>query len=107
MSVSLFAVRGKSMLPRFRHGDLLILKTGSNLIPGDVAVFQDPAVGPVVHRIILKTDDGYQTKGDNNPVQDPVMRTSHHLVGKVWLRVPFLGYPRLLLELFNLPGSFT
>ncbi len=54
---------------------------------------------PITHRVvgILKTEAGekaYRTKGDNNQKEDRAVILQSEVIGKVFFRIPMLGYVR-------------
>lgn len=54
---------------------------------------------PITHRVvgILKTESGekaYRTKGDNNNKEDKAIIRQSEVIGKVFFRIPMLGYVR-------------
>ena len=54
---------------------------------------------PITHRVvgILETESGergYRTKGDNNNGEDKAIILQKEVIGKVFLRIPMLGYVR-------------
>ncbi|RLI84741.1 signal peptidase I [Archaeoglobales archaeon] len=73
---------GTSMYPLIKPGDYLLIDTSpEDLKVGDIIVYyyQGKFVG---HRIIGITDEGYITKGDNNPQPDPVVKKSM-IIGEI------------------------
>jgi len=90
------AVQSDSMVgdgqDNFAKGDLIIVRSLSvdeikNLKVGDIIVFRDMVGGMRAlntHRIIEVLDDGgylrFITKGDNNPVSDPIAREPQDIV---------------------------
>ncbi len=81
-------------------GDLvLVRKVPPNEIhEGDVIMYK---VGKyeIVHRVINKTDDHFQTKGDANPYMLPFEYNVSYsqVTGKVVGKIPYLGWPKVLL----------
>ena len=54
---------------------------------------------PITHRVvgILETESGekaYRTKGDNNNKEDKALILQSEVIGKVFFRIPMLGYVR-------------
>ena len=99
----LTAVVSDSMIPVFYKGDMLMVYGSPEYHVEDIVVYENPATRlPIVHRIINITDEGnFITKGDNNPVADPGYITPgpidpSSVKGKVILRIPFLGWVKLL-----------
>lgn len=87
----------------FDKGDIMILKGADpeRLQVGEVIVFQSSLKEyPIIHRVVEK-NDVIQTKGDNNPTQivNPKLNekyiTNDQLVGKAWIRVPWIGYIKI------------
>jgi len=87
----------------FNKGDIIILRgvTFDNLKIGDILVYQSKLSYPVIHRVVEK-DDLIQTKGDHNSMQivEPVLNEKYvmkdQIIGKAWLRVPYLGYVKII-----------
>jgi signal peptidase I len=89
-------VRGDSMLPTYRNGDLLVIMERASFAPGVAAAYRIPPgeVGEgriVVHRVVAATDGHYTMKGDNNPQSDPSVPSSQEMVGAVVLQLPGVG----------------
>jgi signal peptidase I len=90
----------------FNKGDIIILKGVSfdRVNVGDVIVFQSKLDYPIIHRVVYK-DDVIQTKGDHNAKQltprdtdgklDERSITKDQLIGKAWLKIPWLGYVKI------------
>ena len=87
-SAMFVVVRGESMEPTYRQGELLYTRTASSYQPGDIAVYKIPdgMAGEgslVVHRIKEVLPDGtYVFQGDNKPSPDDVRPDRAHLIGK-------------------------
>ncbi|TFG16093.1 MAG: signal peptidase I [Promethearchaeota archaeon] len=107
-----------SMAPNINKGDLLFIqgkdaediKNGSAIeLDGDVIVFDAWGLegwvfapqDPVVHRVIDKWLDGsiwyFQTKGDANPLPDPVPVPEDRVLGAVIGGIPFIGWIKIVL----------
>ncbi len=104
-------VRGMSMLPLFREGDVVFLvhKAPEEIKVGDIIVYRSLRGHLIIHRVIAIIDVGgsleYITKGDNNPRDDsflfefpPGRGVSYdRIVGVVWsvdghpFKIPYLG----------------
>lgn len=107
-------VKGNSMLPLLREGDVVfIIKPGPYEIKeGDVIVFWTPDnTTLVIHRVIkvvkVNNVSYYVTKGDNNPFKDtyyPVGVPYGKVVGKVAsmgnsvYKIPYIGYITLMFK---------
>jgi len=99
-------------------GDLIIVQgvgpeeiEGAPYPDGDIIVFHQPSAGGelIVHRAIEKEirDDGeiyFTTKGDGNAGPDSVPVPGDQVVGKVILRIPWIGHIALFLH--NSSGIF-
>ncbi len=98
-----------SMQPNVNKGDVLFVRgeETSNVQNGDVIVFD--AIGlwygapqePIVHRIVDKwiSDEVWYfvTKGDANEYPDPVPIPEKGIFGVMSLRVPFIGWVKIVL----------
>jgi len=74
--------RGISMLPAIHPGDVVIIDTKPDSIQiGDVIIYKygDKLIG---HRVIAIVQEGYITKGDNNPYPDNLV-PKDAVIGKV------------------------
>jgi signal peptidase len=90
-------IRGDSMEPTYRTGDLVILRTSDAYVPGDIIGYRVPdgEVGGgrlVVHRIAGGDPEaGFVFLGDNNPAPDPWHPVGSDIAGRVWIAVPAVG----------------
>ena len=95
-----------SMTGTINKGDVIIYETLDETVEiGDIIVFKSEDVR-VIHRVIDKKDSGtgmrYYTKGDANSNKDEGYREKSDIIGKVKLRIPYLGQLTLLLnDLFD------
>ncbi len=81
----------------FNKGDALILAGTKHVAVGDVVLYINPELGyPIIHRVVNITDDGYVIKGDRNPAQDPWVVKQEWLKGRAILRIPLLGWIRVV-----------
>lgn len=104
-------VASGSMAPDINTRDGLILRPANqeNLQVGQVVVFPDPEVHSqhIVHRIVgieQKGDASYlTTKGDNNPVADPILIPATSVEGRVALHLPGFG---IFFDFVNSPYGF-
>jgi signal peptidase len=91
-------IRGSSMLPGYRTGDLVIARTEATYDVGDIVAYRVPAgeIGAghiVVHRLTGgDAVSGFVVQGDNNDTPDPWHPTARDIVGEVWLRAPLIGF---------------
>ena len=102
-------VSGRSMLPRYHTGDLVLVRRQSTYRVGDVIAYHvpkgDPMAGAqVIHRIIGGNAwQGFVVQGDNRTAPDVWHPTAKDVVGAKVLRIPraylvlqFLRSPLLL-----------
>jgi signal peptidase I len=94
--VSYIVVRGTSMLPLFRTGDLVIVRDQAAYSPGDVVAYRVPdgelgAGQVVIHRIVRTEDDRFVTQGDNKQDPDPWFPRTGDIVGRPWVLLPGMG----------------
>lgn len=83
---------GSSMQPLLHGNDLALVRAASSYHVGDVVLYQSQVLHrPVLHQIILIQNRNYFFKGENNDFVDPGYATESELVGKLWLRVPWVG----------------
>jgi signal peptidase I len=100
-SMTYLVVRGDSMEPTYRSGDLVVLRTAARYAVGDIVGYRVPAgeIGAghlVIHRIAGGDADlGYAMQGDNNPSIDPWMPRPTDIAGVAWIALPAAG--RLLV----------
>lgn len=98
---SIMTVMTGSMEPAYQVGDIIVIrKTNENeLQVKDVITFistdEELNGQPITHRIIDITEENgqkkFETKGDNNRIADETPVTSDRILGKVQLRIPFVG----------------
>lgn len=104
-----YVIISPSMVPNINVLDAVVtMRTDADkLKKNDVITFvsQDPRHSgiTVTHRIvgIKKTESGgyaYRTKGDNNNVEDQTLVSYDKVIGKVMLRIPYIGYLQQLLN---------
>ncbi|HLC80213.1 MAG TPA: signal peptidase I [Candidatus Nanoarchaeia archaeon] len=104
----------------FNRGDVLFLrgKAAEDIQVGEVIVFQSSKPQPIIHRVVKKWQENgkyyFQTKGDNNPDSlnlkngniDETKISQEYVIGKAWLRLPYLGWVKIGFAwvLFKLTG---
>ena len=103
--------RGFAMSDGFNKGDIIILKGDGDPSIGDIIVYGIPdQPDPIIHRIVGKQNQAghnvYKTKGDHNCGANPFEARIEQgqIIGKSLLRVPWLGWVKLL---FMKMVSFT
>ena len=86
-------IYGISMNPRFKAGDLVLLRAQPSYHVGEIVGYHSQKLGkPVMHRIIKIDASGhYWFKGDNNNFIDPEHPLANQLFGKEWIRIPGVG----------------
>lgn len=87
-TASYVIIAGASMEPTLHQGDLVIARHSTAYEVGDVATYQHPQVGPVIHRIIDREGPHYTFQGDNNPWVDSYEPVNAEIIGKSWLHIP-------------------
>jgi signal peptidase I len=91
----------------FNKGDIIILRGVSfdSLKTGDILVYQSKLSYPIIHRVVEK-DDVIETKGDHNQkqIKDAVLNeqyiTKDQILGKAWIKIPYLGYVKIWFTQF-------
>ncbi len=93
-------VDGRSMLPTYEDGDLVIARERSTYSPGDVIVYDAPIDSQfnVIHRIVEAADGGFVTQGDNMDKADGWIAPHETIYGSAWLHVPNGGIAITLLR---------
>jgi signal peptidase I len=90
-------VRGVSMLPTYKGGDLVITHKASSYAKGDIVAFKVPKGDfgegvVVIHRIVDgSAEDGFILQGDNNGWRDDWRAKPKDIVGKSWVHAPKIG----------------
>ena len=97
----LFSIQTDSMYPELLPGDLVVgtnVKDKGELRPGDIITYWTIIDGERVlntHRIIEIYDGGgywiFQTKGDNNTLEDPLTVHESEVVAQYKFRIPGIG----------------
>ena len=87
-----YVILSGSMEPMIPTGSVVVVDTADrDVFPGDVATFSRHG-DLVTHRILSKTEDGYQTKGDANTDPDTGTISAEDIRGKVLFHMPVIGY---------------
>lgn len=93
-----FTVQSGSMEPTIHTGSMLFVKPAKDYNVGDIVTRRtnDPKI-TITHRIADKKDDEgritFKTKGDANESSDIETVNQRDIIGRVFLTVPFMGYP--------------
>ncbi len=103
-----FAVTSNSMAETLKRGDVVFVRQVSfdELEPGDVVTVRSTGDKfHFTHRVvgIDKEKRTITTRGDANNSDDPMPTEAERIVGKLWYKVPLLGY----LSIFFLNFSKT
>lgn len=83
-----------SMEPAIKTGSICFVNTNAayeEVQTGDIIAFKQ---GPkqVTHRAVVVTEEGIETKGDNNDVSDGITTTKENFIGKTVCSIPKIGY---------------
>ena len=79
---------GHSMLPRYRQGDVMILRKQASYHIGEVAAYHNRELNTVVmHRITAVSGGHYQFKGDSNTWTDSYRPTASEIIGAEWFHI--------------------
>ncbi|MFH1637840.1 MAG: signal peptidase I [Candidatus Woesearchaeota archaeon] len=96
-------MEGYSLKDGFNKGDIIILlgKEPKSIKSGTVVVYSTERYAyPIIHRITKSWESDnkvyFQTKGDNNPAPDPEIVTEEKILGKAVIRVPLLGWIKII-----------
>lgn len=97
-----FVIISPSMEPNIHVRDAIVTmrKDEDKINKGDIITYisKDPSHYGIriTHRVIGKFDNdngiAYRTKGDNNNVEDSKLVNHEDVLGKVMLRIPYVGY---------------
>ncbi len=108
--VPLAVVKGYSMCPTLREGDLVFTykPRPEDISIGDIIIYSTRTGDLIIHRVIriykIGTNYYYITKGDNNEAPDPFRVTYEMIKGKVIMignstfKIPYLGYLSLWIH---------
>jgi len=80
-----------SMSNTIDKGDVVIIDKNSNYSVGDIVAFKKGR-RILVHRIVYKSENGYNTKGDNNKNRDNWLVTNDDIVGKYMFKIKYIGW---------------
>lgn len=84
-----------SMEPAIHTGSVCFVNTKADyedIEVGDVISFKLETGGYTTHRVIGITEEGIETKGDNNENSDGITTTAENFHGKTLFSVPYAGY---------------
>ncbi|MCD4962532.1 signal peptidase I [Enterococcus casseliflavus] len=94
-----YTVISGSMEPTLRVGDYVVVQAEDfdQLAVGEIITFENEGT-MVTHRIISITDEGIQTRGDHNTVNDMKQVTEDKYVGRLALHIPYLGHLMIWMQ---------
>jgi SOS-response transcriptional repressor LexA len=79
-------VRGQSMLPEFRDGDLVVVERTSQCRHGDFVLAKSDEDEEGTFKKLIKKRDGYVLQPLNDEFSEIPLNTKHRIIGKVvWL----------------------
>ena len=96
-----YVVESGSMEPTIQTGSLSFVNKHvdySSINENDIIAFKLSSGKKATHRVVKKTDEGFETKGDNNDVSDAFLTTENNYVGKNIFSIPKLGYAVMLIQ---------
>lgn len=105
----ILVIGSESMTGSIDKGDVVLFKSkNKNIEVGDVIVFKRDDL-KIVHRVVeiknINHTTRYYTKGDANNSKDEGYVTKDTLIGKVLLKIKYIGKPTLWLrEIFDKEG---
>ncbi|PKP57155.1 MAG: signal peptidase I [Candidatus Altiarchaeales archaeon HGW-Altiarchaeales-2] len=94
----------------FNAGDMVIAVAPTNIKKGDVILYNLRIAAPdkinkdfiIIHRVVeineTESKKYYALKGDNNLQKDPVQVPENAIIGKAVLVIPYLGWPRKVMN---------
>lgn len=83
---------GNSMSPKFKLGDLVLVRAHNYYQVGDIVAYRHPDIGLVFHRIVALDETGhFVMQGDHNDWTDSYHPAPEDIVGRFWLQLPGLG----------------
>ena len=96
-----YVVETGSMEPAIQRGSLSFINKHedyNNIKVNDVIAFSLPTGKKATHRVVKKTERGFETKGDSNDVPDGVITNQANYIGKNVFSIPKLGYVIILMQ---------
>lgn len=95
-----YVITSNSMIPVIHTGDIVIVcRFCKDYVVNDIVAYES-RWGIIVHRIVdfNREKNLLITKGDANQNTDPEPVSTRNVIGKVVLRIPFLGYLSIFLN---------
>ena len=97
----IYIIMSGSMQPEINLNDAVVTKEASQYQEGDIIAFKTED-SVTIHRIVnIQTNENkklYQTKGDNNNIEDPHLVGQTQVKGKVVKKIPGVGNIVLFLK---------
>ena len=90
-----YVVETGSMEPTIKRGSLSFINKHikyDNINNNDIIAYILPSGSKVTHRVINITEDGFETKGDNNNLSDGISTSKDNYLGKNIISIPKVGY---------------
>jgi len=90
----IFVVQSGSMMPTIKTGSLVFTRPEKTYKVGDIVTFgpNTKTQTPTTHRIVAEKDGKFTTRGDANNGPDLSAITSSDIIGKMYLKIPYVGY---------------
>ena len=81
-----FKIKGESMLPTLKSGDIVMTSNLVEINRNDIVVFNDATYGTVVKRVRSIKKNYFKVKSDNLKTESPVCSTlypNRNIIGKI------------------------
>ena len=99
-SHTIIAIASNSMVPEYSRGDAVIYEKvdAKDIKVGEILAYKKDGI-IITHRVIFKQKNGssyiFKTKGDANNAPDSDLVIDNQVLGKVSLKIKYIGYPTL------------
>ena len=97
-------VASDSMVPAINKGDIVIIDKKRDYYQIDDIIAFKNTDKIIIHRIV-KIENFYKTKGDNNSMIDNWNVTDDDIIGLVRFKIRYLGYPTIFLNKWIMDGE--
>jgi signal peptidase len=97
-NIKFLVVQSGSMEPTIKTGSLVVIKPAGDYKIGDIITFgqitrtKTPTTHRIVEMKVIDSNPVYITKGDANNGPDQKEISQKEILGKLLLRVPYIGY---------------
>lgn len=97
---TIIAVASNSMVPEYSRGDAVIYEkvSAKDIEVGEILAYKNDGI-IITHRVLSKQKNGnsylFKTKGDANETPDANLIKESQVLGKVNLKIKYIGYPTL------------